>query len=279
MDQFKGKVAVVTGAASGIGRAIAYRCAAEGMKLVLAGINDDNLQKIERELKERDATVLSVRTDVSRADDVQALADKALDAYGAVHLLVNNAGVAGGSTVWGSSLNDWEWTLGVNLWGVIYGCKIFTPIMLAQNDDCHIVNTSSIAGMVAYHPMAPYQVSKHAVIALSENLQLSLEAQQARIKVSVLCPGWVKTGILDSNRNRPADLQNPAVAPTPEQIAAWSAAKEQLEAGMSPETVADDVFNAIRQKRFYIYTHPEYTPAIESRMADAVNAANPRYPF
>jgi NAD(P)-dependent dehydrogenase (short-subunit alcohol dehydrogenase family) len=279
MKHFNERVAVVTGAASGIGRAIAERCAAEGMKVVLAGVNEENLLKVEKALKERGATVMSVRTDVSKADDVQALADKTLDAFGAVHLLVNNAGVASGTTVWGSSLNDWEWTWGVNLWGVIYGIKTFTPIMLAQDDECHIVNTSSIAGMLAFHPSAPYHVSKHAVVALSENLQISLDLQHAKIKVSVLCPGWVKTGILDSQRNRPAELQNPPLTPTPEQIEAWNAMKEKLEAAMSPEAVADEVFSAIREEKFYILTHPEYTPAIEARLADALAGASPRYPF
>jgi NADP-dependent 3-hydroxy acid dehydrogenase YdfG len=279
MNQFKDKVAVVTGAANGIGRAIAERCAAEGMKVVLAGINEENLWNVERELKSRSAHVMSVRTDVSKKEDVESLAQKALDAFGAVHLLVNNAGVGAGTTAWDSSWNDWEWLINVNLWGVVYGVKIFTPIMLAQKETCHIVNTASIAGLLAYHPSAPYHLTKHAVVALSENLQLSLEQQNANINVSVFCPGWVKTGILDSARNRPPHLQNPPVTYTPEQIAGWNAMVEKLEAGMPASEAADHVFKAIVEEKFYILTHPEYTEALEDRLANILNGNNPHFPF
>ncbi|HEY8101459.1 MAG TPA: SDR family NAD(P)-dependent oxidoreductase [Burkholderiaceae bacterium] len=279
MKDFKDRVAVVTGAANGIGRAIAERCAAEGMKVVLAGINEENLAKVERDLKARGATVMSVRTDVSKKEDVEALAQKTLDAFGAVHLLVNNAGVGAGTTAWDSSWNDWEWVIDVNLWGVIHGVKIFTPIMLAQKDACHIVNTSSVAGLLAYHPSATYHMTKHAVVALSENMQLSLEQQNANVKVSVLCPGWVKTGILDSARNRPAHLQNPPVTPTPEQVAAWQSMVEKLEASMPASEAADHVFKAIVEERFYVLTHPEYTSMIEERMANLVNGNNPKNPL
>ncbi|MGZ3238796.1 MAG: SDR family NAD(P)-dependent oxidoreductase [Burkholderiaceae bacterium] len=279
MKDFKDRVAVVTGAANGIGRAIAERCAAEGMKVVLAGINADNLAKVEKDLKVRGAKVISVRTDVSKKEDMEALAQKTLDAFGAVHLLVNNAGVGTGTTAWDSSWNDWEWVIDVNLWGVINGVKIFTPIMLAQKDACHIVNTSSIAGLLAFHPSAAYQVTKHAVVALSENMHLSLEQQNANVKVSVLCPGWVKTGILDSARNRPAHLQNPPVTYTPEQIALWRSAAEKLEAGMPASEAADHVFKAIVEEKFYVLTHPEYTPMIEERMTNIVRGNNPHYPF
>lgn len=279
MKNFKDRVAVVTGAANGIGRAIAERCATEGMKVVLAGINDDNLAKVENDLKARGATVMRVRTDVSKKQDVEALAQKTLDAFGAVHLLVNNAGVGTGTTAWDSSWNDWEWVIDVNLWGVIHGVKIFTPIMLAQKEACHIVNTSSVAGLLAYHPSAAYQVTKHAVVALSENMQLSLEQQQANVKVSVLCPGWVRTGILDSARNRPAHLQNPPVEYTAEQIAAWQSMVEKLEAGMPASEAADHVFKAIVEEKFYVLTHPEYTPKIEERMVNIVAGNNPHYPF
>jgi NADP-dependent 3-hydroxy acid dehydrogenase YdfG len=170
MKELKNKLAVITGAAAGIGRGIAQRCAAEGMKVVLAGINLDNLLRVEEVLKSKGAAVLSVQTDISKRDDLEALAEKTLETFGAVHLLVNNAGVGAGYSIWESSWGDWEWVLGVNLWGVIYGLKVFVPIMLAQDTEDHIVNTASIAGLLPYHPSAPYQVSKHAVVALSEQL-------------------------------------------------------------------------------------------------------------
>jgi NAD(P)-dependent dehydrogenase (short-subunit alcohol dehydrogenase family) len=279
MKQFKDRVAVVTGAASGIGRAIAERCAREGMKVVLAGINEDNLAKVETELKAQGATVISMRTDVSNRSDVEALAQKTLDTFGAVHLLVNNAGVVAGAGPVSSTWNDWEWVMGVNLWGVIYGTKIFTPIMLAQNEPCHIVNTSSLSGLVAYQPSAPYQVTKHAVVALSENLQLSLERLQSFVKVSVLCPGWVKTGILDAKRNRPDTLQNPPQPLTPAMEEAWKAAHAAMEAGLSSEEVADQIFAAIEEERFYILTHPEHNGMIAERMNNILAGANPRMPY
>ena len=202
MKEFKDCVAVITGAASGIGRGIAERCAQEGMKIVLADINEADLIRVEAELKATGAAVISVQTDVAKRSDVEALAQRTLDAFGGVHLLVNNAGVGAGSSVWDSTWNDWEWVIGVNLWGVIHGVKVFTPIMLAQHEACRIVNTSSKAGLIAYQPSAPYHVTKHAVVALSENLHRSLAEQKARVKVSVLCPGWVKTQIMSSARNR-----------------------------------------------------------------------------
>lgn len=279
MKHFKDRVAVITGAASGIGRAIAQRCAGEGMKVVLAGINEDKLKAVETVLKGQGAAVISVRTDVSKREDIEALAQKTIDTFGGVHLLVNNAGVGAGGSVWDSTWNDWEWVMGVNLWGVIYGSKIFTPLMLAQKEPCHIVNTASVAGLVAFHPSAAYHVTKHAVVALSENLQLSLEKQQAPVKVSVLCPGWVKTGILDAKRNRPEYLQNPPFTPTQEQQEAWQKALAALEAGMTPEALANDVFSAIEEERFYILTHPEHNGMIEERMSNMLTGVNPAMPF
>ena len=273
MKDFKGRVAVVTGAGSGIGRGIAQRCAQEGMKLVLAGINEDNLHALEAELEAEGAAVISVKTDVANQAEVEALAQRTLDAYGAVHLLFNNAGVGAGTTVWDSNWSDWEWVLGVNLWGVIHGSKVFTPIMLAQNDDCHIVNTSSIAGLVAYHRSAPYHVAKHAVIALSENLSVSLAQRNARVHVSVLCPGWVQSGIMTSARNRPASLLNAAVPLTEKQLAVREAMTAAIESGMPAAEVAEYVFAAIRENKLYILTHPELTPAIEERMANILSGS------
>ena len=272
MKELKGKVAVITGAASGIGFGIAERCAREGMKVVLSGINEDNLIRAKEALTPTGATTLCVQADVSRLADIEALAARTLDAFGAVHLLVNNAGVAAGGPVWDCTLADWQWTMGVNLWGVIYGVKVFLPIMYAQDTECHIVNNSSIAGLLPYHPSAPYQVTKHAVVALSENLRYSLAQGNSRIKVSVLCPGWVKTRILDSQRNRPPELQNEPSSepPSPEHLAIREQFRQAVETGMSPEEVADQVVQAIRDERFWILTHHTWDSEIRGRIEGAL---------
>src|ERR1051325_4326893 len=208
MREFTGKVAVVTGAASGIGRGLAEACAREGMKVVLADVDESALSQAERELKDAGALVLSVRTDGSRAVDVEALARRTLDAFGAAHLLFNNAGVGAGTTVWESTLEDWQWVLGVNLWGVIHGVRTFVPVMLKQADECHIVNTASMAGLTSGPALGVYKVTKHGVVSLSETLCCELAAMKSKIGVSVLCPAGVNTRVMDSERNRPEELQN-----------------------------------------------------------------------
>jgi NAD(P)-dependent dehydrogenase (short-subunit alcohol dehydrogenase family) len=175
MREFKGKVAVITGAGSGIGRAIAERSVQEGMVVVAADIDETSIARTEAELRALGGKVLAVKTDVSKRSDVEVLAQRALDAFGGVHLLVNNAGVGAGGTPWEATWGDWEWVLSVNLWGVIHGIKVFTPIMLAQDTDCHIVNTASVAGLTVVGSSAPYAANKHAVVALSESLYLALE--------------------------------------------------------------------------------------------------------
>jgi len=209
MEAFQGKVAVVTGAASGIGRALAERCAQEGMKVVLADIEEPALLQANRELAAQGAETLAVPTDVSQAGDAETLARKAFETYKTVHLLFNNAGVGGGKTAWESTLADWEWVLGVNLWGVIHGIHFFVPRMLEQQSEGHIVNTASMAGLIYGPGQSSYKVSKHGVVSLSETLYYELALQGASLKVSVLCPGYVNTNVLDSQRNRPARLQNP----------------------------------------------------------------------
>ncbi len=282
MKNFKNQVAVITGAASGIGLAIAEHCVQEGMQVVLADVEEAALQKAEKYLRTSGGTVMAVRTDVSQFEAVQALAKKTLEAYGAVHLLVNNAGVGTGGSPWECSQADWEWVIGVNLMGVIHGLRAFVPVMLAQNTEGHIVNTASAAGLLNYHPSAPYQVTKHAVVALSENLYYSLAYRQSRLKVSVLCPGWVNTRILESERNRPQALQNPP--PSQPLDPALQAYLEQMmremrqavETGLSPQKVAELVFEAVRKEQFYIVTHPEYNPMIQQRMEDILQQRNPR---
>ena len=279
MKEFKGKVAVITGAASGIGRGLAERCASEGMKVALADVEEASLAKAEGELKAAGGTVLAVKTDVSKRGDVEELARRTLEAFGKVHLLFNNAGIGAGGSPWEATWNDWEWAIGVNLWGVIYGVKVFTPLMLAQNDECHIVNTSSTAGLVVGGMSAPYSVTKHGVVALSESLHVTLQARNALVKVSVLCPGLVRTNILDSERNRPADLKNPPVELSPQMRAGLDMFKAAIAAAMPPKQVADIVFDAIRNEKFYIVTDPAWMEAVKVRVDDVMQLENPRSPL
>jgi NAD(P)-dependent dehydrogenase (short-subunit alcohol dehydrogenase family) len=279
MKEFKGKVAVITGAASGIGRGIAERCVREGMKVVLADIDEAELAKAETELKAEGGTVLGVRTDVSKRSDVELLARKALDAFGQVHLLFNNAGIAAGGAPWEATWNDWEWVIGVNLWGVIHGVKVFAPLMLAQNSECHIINTSSTAGLIVGSSSAPYAVTKHAVVALSESLYLALQQRNSLVKVSVLCPGMVRTNIANAERNRPDDLRNEPVAMTPEMQAGLAAFKAALEGATPPQQVANVVFEAIKNEQFYILSHPEWTEVIQLRTDKLLKLENPQNPM
>ncbi len=279
MKEFKEKVAVITGAASGIGLGIAERCVREGMKVVLADVEEASLAKAEEELKAAGGTVLAVKTDVSKRSDVELLARQTIDTFGQVHLLFNNAGVAAGGSAWDATWNDWEWVIGVNLWGVIHGVKVFMPIMLAQNTECHIVNTSSAAGLVVGGGSAPYAATKHAVVALSESLYLTLEQRKSLVKVSVLCPGLVRTNIGDAERNRPAELRNEAVPMSPEMEAGRAAFRAALDASMPPAEVAGVVFDSIRKEQFYILPHPEWTEAIQLRTNKLLRMENPENPI
>lgn len=278
MKDFQDKVAVVTGAASGIGQALAQKSAALGMKVVLADVEVRALKQVEEELKTSGAQVLAVPTDVSKVTDVQRLATLAFETYGAVHLLFNNAGVNAGTTVWESSLADWQWVLGVNLWGVIHGVHSFVPRMLAQDSEGHIVNTGSLSGLVS-NPGAMYPVTKHAVVALSETLYHELTLTGAKLKVSVLCPGFVNTRIMDAARNRPAELQQEPSQrkESPQVETILQIMRQGVQAGMPPPRVADIVFKAIRDETFYILTHPEGKEAIRTRMEDILQERNPTF--
>ncbi len=278
MKEFRGKVAVITGAASGIGRGIAERCVREGMKVVLADIDEANLTKAETELKGAGGRVLAVRTDVSKRSDVERLARQAIDAFGQVHLLFNNAGVAAGGAPWEATWNDWEWVMGVNLWGVIHGVKVFTPLMLAQNTECHIVNTSSTAGLIVGGFSATYAVTKHAIVALSESLYMALQQRNSLVKVSVLCPGLVRTSIADVERHRPEELRNEPVPLTPEMQAGLAAFKATMEKASPPSQVANAVFNAIGKEQFYILSHPEWVEVIQLRTDKLLRMENPQNP-
>lgn len=289
MQSFEGRVAVVTGAASGMGRAFAERFAHAGMKVVLADVEQEALHAAVQELKQREFDVLGVRTDVARPDAVEDLARQALDAYGKVHILCNNAGVAADSEVgsllggpvvpmWEQSLADWEWTFAVNFWGVVHGIRTFLPIMLAQDDEGHILNTASIAGLTSGARLPIYGATKHAVVRISEALHLQLAGMQSKLKVSVLCPGGVNTRIALASRNRPGEAWDDA-APRP--TAAELAGREQQWAartgptGMPPEAVAETVFQAIQDERFYILTHAEYDDAIRARTENILGRHNP----
>lgn len=285
MKEFRDRVAVITGAASGIGRGIAQRCAEEGMKVVLADIEEKALIQTEEEMEAAGASVLAVLTDVSKASDVESLGQKTLDAFGAVHLLCNNAGVGTGATTWESTLADWKWVIGVNLWGVIHGVRFFVPIMLEQDTECHIVNTSSGVGLISSPYLGTYKVTKHAIVSLSETLYHELALRNAKIKVSVLCPTWVKTQLMEAERNRPAELSNdPAeemrIRMSPEYQEVEKLVSEAVQSGISCQQVADCVFNAIREEKFYILTDPEMVkPVVQLRMDDILQERNPTNPL
>lgn len=276
MKEFKDKVAVVTGGASGLGLAMARRFAAEGMKLVLADVEEEALRRVELEFRKAGVPVIGIWTDVSRSQDIERLAEKTLATFGAVHVLCNNAGVAPGGAVWENTVADWEWGLGVNVWGVIHGVRTFLPIMLRQDTECHVVNTASVAGLLSVPNMGIYCVSKHAVVTLSECLHHDLAQRRAKVGVSVLCPAYVPTGIIDSERNRPALLRNPPRTKTAEEVTREEQMRHAVLSGrISAEQVADKVFEAVRDQRFYILTHPKIKGAIQARMEDILLERQP----
>jgi NAD(P)-dependent dehydrogenase (short-subunit alcohol dehydrogenase family) len=220
-----------------------------------------------------------VRCDVSSGADVEALAARALDAFGAVHVVCNNAGVAPLGVVWQNTVADWQWTLGVNLWGVIHGVRVFTPILIGQNDEGHIVNTASVAGLIAPPGMGMYNVSKHAVVALTETLHHDLVARGAQVKCSVVCPAYFPSGIADSERARPAELRDER-AKTAEDLAREANMRKAVQSGrLSAADIAERVFEAIRDERFYVITHPRILPAVEARMRAILEERNPGSPL
>ena len=253
MELAAGQVAVVTGAASGIGLALADRLAAAGLHLVLADVQDDALGAAARQIGERGVDVLTVRTDVSKHEEVEALAAQTLERFGGVHVVCNNAGVAPRSDAWFGPLSSWEWVMGVNFWGVVHGCRAFLPHLVAGG---HIVNTASIAGLMP--GFAPsYDASKHAVVAISEDLFSTLRMAGLPIGVSVLCPGWVRTNIVDADRNWPAELgEKPVEDP------AWAIfrthAERAIAEGRTPASVADAVVDAISADRFWVIPHEDF---------------------
>ncbi len=268
MKTFTERVAVVTGGASGLGRAMAMRFAREGMKIVLADIEPDTLGTTLGEFRAAGHEAIAVHCDVAKADDVETLAEKTLKKYGAVHIVCNNAGVAPGGLVWEHSVADWEWAMGPNVWGVIHGVRVFTPIMLKQDSEAHIVNTASVAGLLTLPGMGVYCVTKHAVVSLSECLHHDLVAHSDKVRCSVLCPAFVPTRISDSERNRPEHLKSDRPK-TQADLRREESLRHAVASGkISADQVAEAVFDAIREERFYILTHQRIKPAIETRMQD-----------
>lgn len=275
MKNYRDKTAVITGAASGIGLALARRAAREGMRLVLADIDGDALKQAALGLGPGAAEICLESTDVSREEDITALADIAYSRFGAVHLLCNNAGVGLTRFAWEMRKADWEWVLGVNLWGVIYAMQHFLPRMMAQEDASHMVNTASVAGLLSTPAMAAYNVSKHGVVTLSETLYTELAAQGAKVGVSVLCPAWVPTGIHESERHRPQRFGAAAIASANSNAHQERVAHAVKSGRLSADDMAAAVFEAVAEERFYIIPHERIKAAVKLRMEDILLARNP----
>ena len=282
ISDFQGKTAVITGAGSGFGLALARIGASLGMQLVLIDVQQDTLDAANAELQAAGAQTLALRLDVSDAAQMEAMADSVKSRWGAPHLVFNNAGVGSGGLIWENTTQDWDWVLGVNLMGVVHGVRLFTPMMLeaAAQDAAwqgHIVNTASMAGLLNPPNMGVYNVSKHAVVALSETLYQDLRLVTGQIGASVLCPYFVDTGISQSFRNRPADMDG---NPTRSQKVQHAMISKAVASGkVSAGEVAQLVFDAVARNQFYIYSHPKAIGAVQTRLEDVVQARNPTDPF
>ena len=275
MKMLEGKVAAVTGAASGLGRAMALAFAGEGMHAALADIDEPGLKSTLNEVQGRGVRAFAMRVDVSRYQEVESFCSKAIAQFGATHVVCNNAGVSPLGAVWENTLADWQWILGVNLWGVIHGVRAFVPRLLAQGEG-HVVNTASVAGLISPPGMGAYNVTKHAVVALSESLYHDLRLRGSPVGVSVLCPAYVPTGIADSERNRPRELWNPGKNPSKEEALLRKAVASGR---LSADDVARAVIAAVKEERFYVLTHPRIKGAIRARMEDILDERAPRNPL
>ncbi len=283
ITNFKGKTAVLTGAGSGFGLECARIGAARGMNLVLVDVQQDALDRASAEMAAAGAQVASFRLDVSSAEQMQAMSQAVFERFGAPHFVFNNAGVGSGGLIWENTVRDWEWVLGVNLWGVIHGVRLFTPMMLeaAAKDPAwqgHIVNTASMAGLLNPPNMGVYNVSKHAVVSLSETLYQDLRLVSDQVGASVLCPYFVPTGISQSHRNRPAGLD--AEQPTRSQLIGQAMTDKAVGSGkVTAAEVAQKVFDALAADQFYIFSHPRALGNVQSRMEGILQQANPVDPF
>ena len=284
MKSFEGRTAVITGAGSGFGLEAARIAAARRMNVVLADVQQDALDRASAEISALGVEVLPFRVDVSRAAEVDALGQAVMARFGAPHFVFNNAGVGAGGLIWENTLADWEWVLGVNLMGVVHGVRVFTPMMLdaAKRDpsyEGHIVNTASMAGLINAPNMGVYNVSKHAVVALSETLYQDLRLVTDQIGASVLCPFFVPTGITASERNRP-DALKAAGKPTQSQLIGQAMNERAVGRGkLSAADIAGYVFEALDQDRFYIYSHPHALSSVQTRLEDIMQVRNPSDPF
>jgi NAD(P)-dependent dehydrogenase (short-subunit alcohol dehydrogenase family) len=283
ISDFQGRTAVLTGAGSGFGLECARIGASLGMNLVLVDVQQDALDRAAAELQQAGARVLARRVDVSRAAEMEALAQAVAQRFGAPHFVFNNAGVGAGGLVWESSVADWEWVLGVNLWGVVHGVRLFTPMMLAAAKQDpgwqgHIVNTASMAGLLTPPNMGIYNVSKHAVVSLTETLYQDLRLVTDQVSASVLCPYFVPTGIHQSERNRPGELAS--AKPTKSQLIGQAMSEKAVSSGkVTAAEVAQKVFDAMREDRFYVFSHPKALGNVKSRMEAIVEIRNPPDPF
>ena len=284
-SEFRNRTAVLTGAGSGFGLECARIGARLGMNLVLVDVQQDALDRAEKEMREAGAQVLAQRVNVSSAAAMQALGTAVQARFGAPHLVFNNAGVGAGGLIWETTVKDWEWVLGVNLMGVAHGVRVFTPMMLqaAQQDAAyrgHIVNTASMAGLLNPPNMGVYNVSKHAVVSLTETLYQDLALVSDQVSASVLCPFFVPTGISQSDRNRPQELTEADTPPTRSQLIGRAMSNKAVGSGrVSAADVAQMVFDAVTERRFYIYSHPLAIKSVQTRLEDIVLARNPTDPF
>jgi NAD(P)-dependent dehydrogenase (short-subunit alcohol dehydrogenase family) len=275
MEQLGGKVAVVTGAASGIGRALAVALAQEGMSLALCDVEEGPLADTADMARAAGAEVLAGRVDVSRPEEVEAFAGRTVDALGGLHLACNNAGVSGGGLTWEIDLATWEWVLGVNLMGVVHGLRSFTPRIIASGGG-HVVNTASMAGLTSPPGMSPYNVAKHGVVTLSESMAQELALTHPEVGISVLCPGWVRTRIHEADRNRPRSPGEAVDADGDEAIAGMrDMISALIDGGLDPAAVAESVVGAVREGRFWVFTHPDWMPMVERRMQGIVSGEAP----